>query len=117
MFHGIADDVVTSVLNGGYSSKNTGVWTYAGFAWIDSAWTGTAVIGSWPGAGAVLGFALDMSSSTRTLKIYVNNTLGVTLEWTGGGTPVYPMVCPYAVTQINLNTGCVYSPPSGYSYI
>tara|TARA_R110000868_G_C10793531_1_gene756521 strand:+ start:217 stop:816 length:600 start_codon:yes stop_codon:yes gene_type:complete len=118
VFHGITDAPATTATNGGYTTANAGVYSGANTTWIDSGWTGTAVTGTWPGVstGNTIGFALDMDSATKTLRAYVNNTLGVTLQWTGGAPTLYPMVCPYADMEVRVNTGCTYSPPSGYSF-
>ena len=122
---GIADDVATGVISGGYTSTNAGLYTLSGMTmWVDGAWTDRSINGGWTlgaaASGDVLGFALDLDSATKTLSIYLNGVLGGVISWTSGPTFLWPMIgfqfgpsC-----QINLGpAGCVYAPPAGYAYL
>lgn len=125
LLHGVASDVTTAQSYGGYSSYNAGVYTNGPTLWIQSLspWSGTSVGAGWSGGtfsgGDVIGFALDMDSATRTLKIYQNNSLSATLSWTSSQA-LWPMFAFQSSpsTQVKLGPGNTsYSPPSGYSYI
>lgn len=120
---GVADDVATAVSYGGYSTTNAGFYSSAANGWVDSGWTagnvGTSASSSYT-PGDVMGFALDMDSATKTLKIYKNNTLDRTISWTGGAPTLRPhfgfQSSPSAQVKLG-SAGCTYSPPGGYFHI
>lgn len=116
---GIADDVATTVSNGGYATTaNAGGFSNA-LTWVDAGWAGTSNSGTWPTSttGDVIGLAYDLDSATRTLKTYKNNVLANTISWTSSLT-LYPMICPYGAMDVLLGpAGCTYAPPAGYDYI
>ncbi len=121
---GIADDVTTAVSFGGYSGANAGIYTSGPTPWVDTGWTGCSTGAGWTGAAMavndVLGFALDLDSGTKTLKVYQNNTLALTISWTSGPTTLWPMIGFQSgpAAQIRLGAaGCNYSPPAGYSHL
>lgn len=119
---GIADDVVTAVTYGGYSSVNAGIYTTTPNLWADGGWSGASWGAGWGGGavanGDVLGFALDVDG--KSLSIYQNNTLAAVLTWTSGPTALWPMMAfqfgPSA--QANLGpSGCAYAAPAGHNYL
>ena len=123
---GIADDVTTAVSFGGYSSANAGIYSSGPSPWVDTGWTGRSTGAGWTGAAMavndVLGFALDLDSGTKTLKVYQNNSLALTISWTSGPTFLWPMIGFQSGSgpscQINLGpAGCVYAPPAGYAHL
>ncbi len=67
-------------------------------------------------AGDVIGFALD--ANTKTLAVYQNNSLIITITSVQSGT-VYPAISNYSGTEnYTANFGAtpfVYTPPSGYN--
>lgn len=116
---GVADDISTTVINGGYNSTTNAGAASTVLTWVDAGWTGTANTGTWPGSTTndVIGIAYDLDSATRTLKHYLNNVLSNTISWTNTPT-LYPMICPYGATRLQLGpAGCTYAPPSGYTHI
>lgn len=122
---GVTNDPLTALTYGGRGSNNAGV-----YSWTNSSWRTTTYPSSTftPGVpNDVYGFALD--ADTKALKIYQNNTLGVTMTLPFAG-PYYAHsgVQPgYAVTGQacgdtsasarfqTSETGLSFSPPSGYS--
>jgi hypothetical protein len=114
---GITDNPTTPHSYGGYGGANAGVYQFGDQTWNQygsrPAWSGTGNV-----TGDIYGFALDVTG--KTLEIFLNGVLGVTLPLTSIGSPVYPLFGFQGApsSQINLGpAGCVRSPPSGYSYI
>ena len=123
LLFGVADDVATGVSSGGYSSANAGVYGSGPTPWVDGGWAGASAP-AWGGGslanGDVLGFALDLDSATKTLKIFQNGSLAVTISWTSGPSVLWPMFAFQFGPSASVNLGpdgCVYNPPDGYAYL
>lgn len=122
-FYGITDELTAQPTNAGYGSRGAGVHDSATVTWMNAGWFSRTLDPTWTGMGAalaIIGFALDLTSVTRTLKVYVNNVLRATLSWTGSGPPgaMYPYMCSYTDFQINFGrNGCTYTPPPGYFHL
>ncbi len=121
---GVADDVTTAVISGGYWSANAGVYSSSPELWVDSGWTGRSTGAGWSGsslsAGDEIGMALDMDSATKTLKLYQNGVLAGTISWTSGPSVLWPLFAFQfgPATSIKLGPGgCVSLPPDGYAYL
>lgn len=121
---GVADDVVTFQTWAGYQTANAGMYANGEQFWADFAWTGRALTangGFSPITGDILGLALDMTSATKTLKLYLNNVLIGTVSWTQALT-LYPIfgfqtAIGFPTSQVQLGPHCTYPAPAGYIHL
>jgi hypothetical protein len=100
-------------------SKTTGTITFrVGNYWVDGAQTSTTTFT----AGNVIGFALDLESSTKTLKQYANgvlrNTINIPVNATWNNANVFAGTAVYSTSYIDtFNFGqrpFAYTAPSGF---